>query len=175
MSKVTSFLPADYELKESGSDFLKFEDGDTKFRILTPATIFVEGWKDGKPFRRTGPGASIDASEVDLDFKYDANGRPKISEGWAFYVYSHADEKVMILSVTQQTIKKGILTFTSDPDWGSPTDYDLTVTRTDSNGKISYSVKPSPAKPLLKKAQDIVEAAEESFDIVKALSIEAVS
>lgn len=175
MPTVSTFLPKDYELKENGSDFMKFEEGDNKFRILTQATIFMEGWKDGKPFRRAGATASISPDEVDLDYKYSADGKPKISEGWAFYVYSHKDEKVMLLSITQQSIKKEIMKYASDEEWGTPTEYDITVTRTTSGPKTTYSVKPSPAKPLAKAAQAIVDAVSDTFDVEKALNIEAIS
>jgi hypothetical protein len=175
MLDVSTFLPKDYEIKESGSDFYKFEDGDNKFRVLTPAHIGLEGWKDSKPFRRSGKGATITPDEVDMDYKFAAEGKPKISEFWAFYVYSHRDEKVMILSITQQSIKKGIMAFAQDEEWGNPEAYDLTVTRSDNNGKVTYSVKPSPAKPLAKAAQATVDAVSGKFDIVKALNIEEVA
>lgn len=169
MSSVSTFLPKDYEFKEAGSDFMKLEDGDNKFRILTDAVIGVEGWKDNKPFRRGGPDASITPDEVDIDQKY---GKPKINTFWAFYVYSYRDEKVMLLQINQKTIQKAIMGYANDADWGHPQEYDLTITRTDTGGKISYSVKPSPAKPLTKAAQTAVDAVSDSFDVETALGIE---
>lgn len=169
MSKVSTFLPKDYELKETGSDFMKFEDGDNKFRILTDAVIGVEGWKDNKPFRRGGADATITPDEVDIDQKY---GKPKINSFWAFYVYSYPDEKIMLLQINQKTIQKAIMGYATDEDWGHPSGYDLTVTRTDTGGKVSYSVKPSPAKPLAKAVQAQVDAVSETFDVETALGIE---
>lgn len=164
-----SFLPKDYEMKEEGSDFLKLEDGDNKFRVLDDAVIGVEGWKDNKPFRRGGENASIDDSEVDIDQKY---GKPKKSTFWAFYVWSYNNEKVMLLSLTQKTIQKAIMGYAQDEEWGHPSGYDITVTRTDNGGKISYAVKPSPAKPLKADIQKAVDAMKDSLDVVKAMSIE---
>lgn len=169
MSNVSTFLPADYELKETGSDFMKFEDGENKFRVLTDAVIGVEGWKDKKPFRRAGVKANIDPSEVDIDEKY---GKPKINSFWAFMVYSYPDEKVMLLQIKQKTIQKAIMAYATDADWGHPSGYDLTVTREDNGGRVSYSVKPHPIKPLAKIVQTVVNEALPNFDINKALNIE---
>ena len=170
MPTVSTFLPKDYELKEAGSDFMKLEDGDNKFRVLTDAVIGIEGWKDNKPFRRGGADATIDPSEVDIDQKY---GKPKISSFWAFMVYSYRDEKVMLLQINQKTIQKAIMGYASDSDWGHPQEYDLTITRTDTGGKISYAVKPSPAKPLVKSVKAQVDAVSNSFDVEKVLGIES--
>lgn len=172
MPTVSTFVPKDYEIKESGSDFMKLEDGDNKFRVLTDALIGVEGWKDNKPFRRAGVDASIDPSEVDIDQKY---GKPKINSFWAFMVYSYRDEKVMLLQINQKTIQKAILGYAQDEDWGHPNGYDLTVTREDNGGRVSYSVKPHPIKPLAKAVQTVVDEATPNFDVAKALNIEDAS
>lgn len=171
MTTTTEFLPKDYEFKEASSDFYKLEDGDNKFRILTPAVVGVEGWKDNKPFRRGGSNATIEEDEVDIDQKY---GKPKINSFWAFMVWSYRDNKPMLFQINQKTIQKAILKFSSNEDWGSPVNtYDLTVTREDNGGRISYSVAPSPAKALKADIQKIVDAALPTFDVSKALNIEA--
>lgn len=164
-----SFLPKDYAFKEAGNDYYKFELGENKFRILTDAVIGVEGWKDNSPFRRGGVDATIDESEVDIDQKY---GKAKINNFWAFYVWSYRDEKVMILQLNQKTIQKALNTYASDSDWGHPQGYDVIVIKEDNGGRVSYSVKTAPPKPLPKPVQTEVDAAEPSFDLVKALSIE---
>ncbi len=167
-----SFLPKDYEFKEAGSEYYKFDLGDNKFRILTDAVIGVEGWKDNKPFRRGGPDATIDESEVDVDQKY---GKPKINHFWAFYVWDYKNEKVAILELTQKSIQKALNAYASDADWGHPQGYDIVVTKEDNGGRVSYTVKTVPPKPLAAKVQAVVDEATPTFDIVKALSIEEVS
>lgn len=168
MQKST-FVPKDYEVKTGGNDFLKLQSGDNKFRILTDAVVGVEGWKDNKPFRRGGANAKIDADEVDLDQK---TGKPKISDFMAMYVYSYNDDKIMIASFNQVGIRKTIVEYASDADWGHPSGYDITITKTGDGMLSRYSMKPSPAKPLAKAVQVVVDEAEPEFDLVKALNIE---
>lgn len=78
----TSFLPADYEVKTGENDFFKLQGGDNKIRIVSQPEIGKEGWKDNKPFRRSGADAVIDEDEVDTNDQ----GKPKISDYMAMYV-----------------------------------------------------------------------------------------
>ncbi len=170
MPKHNSFVPKGYEPKTGNSDFFKFEKGDNKFRILTDAVIGKVGWKDNKPFRRAGADAVIDTDEVDVDAK---TKRPKINEFMAFMVWSYDQSKVMLAEITQASVKKAIVEFAQDEEWGHPSGYDITVTRTGEGFSSKYSVKPSPAKPLAKDIQKTVDAEEEFFDIEKALNLDA--
>ncbi len=169
MPETNTFLPKDYEIADAGNSFYKFKEGDNKFRVLTDAVIGVEGWRDGSPFRRIGADAVIEADEVDIDEKY---GKPKINHFWAFMVWSYREEKVMLCQINQKSIQKAILQFAQDEEWGSPKNYDLTVTRTETP-KVSYQVKPSPAKPLKADIQAAVDAAAPTFDVHKALGVVA--
>ena len=166
--KANTFAPEGYEVKTGGSDFFKLKSGANKFRILTDSVVGKEGWKDGKPFRRMEP-LDITEDEVDVDEK---TNRPKINEFMAFYIYSHDEGKVAIASFTQASIKKGILALATDDDWGHPSEYDITVTKTGDGFQSKYSVTPSPKKPLAKTIAAIVGADEDSFDLIKALNIE---
>ena len=166
----TSFLPKDYEVNSGGSDFFKLKNGDNKFRIISDAIVGKEGWKDNKPFRRGGTDAEIDPSEVDTDAK---SGKPKINDYLACYVYSHDEGKVMIASFTQVGIKKAIAEYAADEDWGHPSGYDITVTRTGEGLATKYSVKPSVPKPLKADVQKAVDEAAKTFDLEGALSVDA--
>lgn len=169
-AKKSSFVPEGYEVKAGGGDFLnKFPVGDTKFRILTDAVIGKEGWKGNVPFRRGGTDAHIDADEVDMDA---TTKRPKINDFMAFYVYNHNEKKIQILSLTQVGLKKSVVEYAADEDWGHPSAYDLTVTKTGEGLKTKYSIKPSPAKPLAQDIQAEVDLASEFFDLEGALGID---
>jgi hypothetical protein len=169
MPNTKSFAPKEYEVKTGGSDFFKPQQGDNKFRILTDMISGIEGWKDNKPFRRP-EGSTIDADEVDVDQK---SGKPKINEFMAMYVYNYATKKIEIASFTQATIKKEILKYSRDEEWGHPDQYDITVSKSGEGLTTKYSFKFSPAKPLAKDVQTVVDAASPEFDLVKALSIES--
>ena len=54
---MANFLPQDYEIPQDVGNYMKFEDGENKFRILDKPIIGWEGWKthsDGshKPVRK---------------------------------------------------------------------------------------------------------------------------
>lgn len=166
---TSDFVPKDYEPTTGGSDFFKLVQGDNKFRILTDALIGKVGWNDNKPFRRGGTDAVIDASEVDVNDQ----GKPKIQEFMAFYVYDYAAEKVKIAEFTQATIKKELVKYAQDEEWGHPSQYDITINKTGEKLTTKYSFKPSPAKPLSKTVQAVVDEATPTFDLKGALGIDA--
>lgn len=167
MTTANTFLPKNFKIPDAGNAFFKFKEGDNKFRVLTDAVIGVEGWRDGTPFRRIGPDATIAEDEVDIDEKY---GKPKINHFWAFMVWSYREEKVMLCQINQKNIQKAILQYAQDKEWGSPKNYDITVTRVE-GAKVSYQVKPSPAKPLKADIQKLVDEAAPTFDVHKALGV----
>jgi len=168
--KSSSFVPKDYEVNTGGSDFFKLQPGDNKFRILTDAVIGKEGWKDNKPFRRGGVDAEIDVDEVDEDEK---SGKPKINDFMAFYVLDHSDGKIKVAQFNQASIRKELVKYASDSDWGHPENYDITITKSGEGLTTKYSFKASPPKPLAPANEKLVAAASPTFDLEGALSIDA--
>lgn len=165
----SKFVPEGYNPESGTGNFFKLASGDNKFRILTDAIVGKEGWKDNKPFRRQGVDASISPKEVDEDAK---TGKPKINDFMAFYIYDHEDGKVKLATFTQASIKKAIIALAENEDWGHPSGYDITVTKTGEGFNSKYTVTPSPKKPLPKTAQATVDMEEEFFDIEKALGFD---
>lgn len=168
MNNQNSFLPSDYKAPTSDSQFMKLQDGDNKFRILTPAVIGWEGWKNNKPFRVkavTGQDCPIKDSDVDFDVKYN---KPKINHFWAFVIWSYADKKIQVLEITQKTIMKAIENYYIVEDWGDPRNYDLNIKRDNVGEKVSYSVIPTPPKPLSQEAAEAFEVSK--VDLEKLFS-----
>lgn len=159
MQKKSSFLPEGYEVPASGGNFMRFQDGENRFRILTPAVLGWQGWKDGKPFNREGVEKNIEADEVDVDEKF-GTGKPKINHFWAFVVWDYQEEKIAILQIHQKTVMKVIKELSEDEDWGNPMEYDLTVTQKKEGNFTKYSVKPSPQKPLKAAIEEAFEESE---------------
>lgn len=153
-----SFLPAGYEVPKSSNEFMKFEVGPNKFRILSAPVIGWEGWKDGKPFRRPGAEQNITKDEVDIDEKF-GSGKAKISHFWAFAVWSYGEEKVMLLEITQKTVLGVLQTLINDEDWGDPREYDITITK-EKTTPVKYSVQPSPAKALKDSIREAYDASD---------------
>src|SRR5258708_4666498 len=98
----------------STSNYMKFEEGDNRFRILgsfaeNSAIQGVEYWKtvDKKrqPIRlqkkEDGTFPAVPASELEMN-KFGEPDYPKYF--WALPVWNYQDEKVQILEITQKTI-----------------------------------------------------------------------
>jgi len=136
------FLPQDYQLPEektkSGGDYMKFEPGDNRFRILaSPVTGWVWWEEDSegnkKPVRVKKVNEIRDESAKHF---------------WAMPVFSYASKTVKILEITQRTIQDAIYGFANDPDWGSPLNYDLVVRKTGEQLKTAYTVSNKPTTEL---------------------------
>lgn len=152
---MNTFLPKGYKAPEGSSSFMKLIEGSNRFRIFGDAVIGFEGWRDNKPFRRQGLEQNINADEVDVDQKY---GKPKINHFWAFKIWDYADGgSVKLLEITQKTIMKAIQSLTEDSDWGDPTKYDISITKTKEGERTSYSVKAYPPKAVSPYIDDAVE------------------
>lgn len=153
-----SFLPKDYKAPSGSDQFMKFQDGDNKFRILSDAVVGWEGWKNGKSFRRKGNGDECPIKESEVDVS-ERNNRPSINFFWAFVVYNFDIKKIQVLSISQKTIQKAIENLNMDEDWGDPKGYTLKVSKVKESNVTKYSVTPSNKVELPK---DIAQAYEEA-------------
>ena len=149
------FLPDEYEVPSSSS-YLKFKDGETRFRILSKPVIGWEDWKDKKPVRFT------------MDNKPQKPIDPKqpIKHFWAMAVWDYKGNRLAILEITQKSIQNTIKGLAKDPDCGDPTQYDIKVMRTGAGMDTEYEVLPIPAKPL---SEDILLVYHEAHVNLNAL------
>lgn len=140
-----SFLPDDYKLPKGDSAYLKFQEGENKFRILSAPILGFEDWENKKPVRfrmDNKPKQSIDPSKPVKHF-------------WAMICWDYSSGSIKIVQITQATIQKTIQTLQADPDWGSPVEYDLKVTKKTVGDRTEYNVTPSPKKPI---TQEMIDA-----------------
>lgn len=143
----SDFLPSDYQQPKSGSaNYMKFEDGENRFRILSKPIVGWEDWDDKKPIRfrmNEKPAKPI-------------NPDKKIKHFWAFLVWDYKDKAIKILEITQASIQSAITSLTKDDDWGSPFEYDIKVNKSGQSLDTEYVVNPVPHKPIteeIKSAQ----------------------
>lgn len=139
-----TFLPEGYEAPESNSNYLKFQKGENKFRIVSRPIVGWVDWKDKKPYRF--------AMSAKPDKPLSKN---PIKHFWAFLVWDYVSPGIKILEITQVTIQQTISNLSKDEEWGAPFEYDLKVTRKGEGLETEYSITPSPKKPLteeIKKA-----------------------
>jgi hypothetical protein len=145
-----SFLPEDYKGVPDTSNYMRFEDGRNRFRILGSAIVGMEYWKtvDKKrtPFR-IRMNESVDQSVLEVNPKTGKPDQPK--HFWAFVVYNCVAEKIQILEITQKTVMNGIKALIDSEDWGDPKEYDIMVTKEGKELETNYSVMPSPKKMVL--------------------------
>jgi hypothetical protein len=113
-----------------------------------------QDWKDKKPIR----------------FRFDAKPeRPvdpqkPVKHFWAMVVWDYAQNKLVILEITQSTIQTTLKGLAKDPDWGDPKNYDIKVFRKGAGMDTEYSVTPAPAKPLPQEVLDQYEIAKIDLD-----------
>lgn len=159
-----SFLPTG-EREPSTSNYMRFEEGENTFRVLSSAITGWEYWKtvtgdDGKPVRkpfRVTSDVTVDINELEEDPKTGKLQMPRYF--WAFVVYNRRDERVQILEITQKKIQRSMRALVANEDWGDPKEYDITVTREGEGFDTEYNVMPKPKKKadsgLLQMATDM--------------------
>ncbi len=141
---TNDFLPEGYEAPTTGGNFMKLQDGENKFRILSKPIVGWLDWKDKKAYRF----GMKQKPEKPME-------KGPIKHFWAFIVWNYQEQAIQILEITQQTIQSSITNLSKDQDWGAPFEYDLKVTRKGKDLDTEYNVTPSPKKPLtdeIKKA-----------------------
>lgn len=170
IARGSAFLPSGYELPKPTSSYLELEEGDTRIRILSPATIGWEAWIDGVAHRAEGEDCPFDESEVDTG-KFG----PSLQHFWAFLVWNDTLKKIQIWQVKQRGILTGLWNLLQQEEWGDPREYGIIVTKTVTKAKNEYKVVGVPPKALseqVKKAMaettltldKVFEAASEQED-----------
>jgi hypothetical protein len=136
-----NFLPQGYEPTKPTGNYTKFQNGDTKIRIMSSAIVGFEYWNnEGKPVR-----SKEFPKTLPEDIRYDDQNQPeKIKEFWAFVVWNYNENRIQVCEITQAQIKEGILNYSNDEDWGDPKQYDLKINRTGEKLTTKYQVKGSP-------------------------------
>lgn len=143
-----SFLPNDYQKPPKENNYMKLEEGKNRFRVLSDATVGYELWIDRKPVRKLN---SSDFTSEELS-KSDTNtytGKRSVpNHFWAFVVYDYKEKKIKILQLKQKTIQEALASLIDDPEWGTPFEYDIEITKTLEEKKTTYSVTPKPHKAM---------------------------
>jgi hypothetical protein len=155
-----SFLPTGYSQPTPPKNYLRFQKGDTAFRIIGPATLGWEYWiedaKGRKPVR-----LAMGAEKPEIDGVPDQD----VKHFWAFPVLDYLECRVMLLEITQRGVQKAIKQLVDDPAWGDPTGYDIVVKRTGDGMDTEYSTMARPPKPLPKDIQDECDKVLASIDM----------
>lgn len=142
---MKNFLPDNYELPETSGNYMRFQNGINRFRILGSATIGYEYFTvENKPKRSKEP----------FENTPDIKEKGKVKVFWAFPVWNYQTNSIQILELTQKTIMSAIKFLVDNPIWGNPQKYDITVTKTGEGLDTEYSVMPNPHSEINKTIID---------------------
>ena len=140
-----NFLPDSYEVPAGGNGgYMKFKEGANTFRALSRPVIGWVGWLDDKTPIRV-------RNEAELNDK-QLRERPK--HFWAFVVWNYQTQAIEVLEISQATIQRALEALINNQSWGSPFNYDITVTRTGAALDTAYMVAPSPPSPIAKPIEE---------------------
>lgn len=135
------FLPDDYEVPSAEGGYMKFEQGDNKFRILASPILGWEYWNEDKEGNRKPVRFRMD-EKIDISELDEPEGGKHF---WAMPVWNFKTKRVQILEITQKGIQKKLRALTRDKEWGTPLGYNITVIREGDNMmNTEYEVIPSP-------------------------------
>ncbi len=145
-----TFLDPKYEIPVAPSNYMRFQKGMNRFRILSPAVTGYEYWtKDNKPMR-----SKVRWDFIPTDIKLE-NGQPTaIKHFWAFVVWNYNENLIQILQITQSTIQSSIKAGV-DLRKGNATNNDIGVERKGDGFDTEYTVQfadPSPVLPEIEEA-----------------------
>lgn len=143
------FFPDENYKMPSTSNYMKFIDGDNKFRVLSSAIIGYEYWnRENKPIRSRAP------FDETPDAKTEKDGSVRVNHFWAFVVWNYNEEKVQILELTQKSIMKFIQAHVKNEKWGDPKGYDIVVNRVGSGFDTEYTISADPHSPVPAEATE---------------------
>lgn len=152
-----SFLPKDYK-EVSGKPYLRPSKEPITFRalgtsedggVITGNELWVTTEKgESKPVRiplQNSFSAAV-LSRARVRPEDGSKETPKVF--WAMKVWNPANRRVEILSINQKGVRAAIQSLVNNPKWGDPREYDITVERTETNGKVEYLTTPNPKEKL---------------------------
>lgn len=143
-----SFLPENYTAPKPNSNYMKFQQGDNRFRVLSEHPIIgYEYWTpDNKPIRsKEMPKEQPENMRIrDPKMHWMTN----VKHFWAFVVWDYSDQKLKILQITQASIQNSLTGLFKDKDWGHPSTFDIVITKTGEKMETRYQVTPKPHAPL---------------------------
>lgn len=156
------FLPKNYNVPEAPSRYMKFGEGANKFRILSSAITGWEWW--------TGSDNEREVHRVKLESEIDDNipreGDDRARHFWSCVVWNRKafkDENdkwigaIQILQLTQKSIMTQLKALLDDEEWGSPKEYDITITKTKTGPRpvdVEYTTMPGKPKNVEKEIVD---------------------
>jgi len=159
---------------DSKGKYTKFPQGKTKLRFLTEPMagfqVWIEDENGRRPVRCKAEKKTIDGIEVSIPSQVLPQAtRPDDYQKFILVslVWNYNTEQIEVFVVDKATIWKPLAEYNNNEDWGSPTNYDITITKVGEGRDTTYSVIASPAKALDKQIADKFKSEKESIDLEK--------
>jgi len=133
-------LPKNYEVPKSEGNYLRLQQGENTFRVLSSAIVGWVGWVQDKDGKRKPQRYPMDQRPTDTNI-FDQG---RLNHFWAFIVWNVEDERIQIMEITQKTIQQAIKALIDNKKWGDPKNYDITITRVGEKLDTEYTVMPNP-------------------------------
>lgn len=161
MTDNNPFLDDD-AVEVTKSAYMKFEDGENRFRALAKPVTGYEYWVDSKGEiqdstmpRTQGETYKPVRVKKGIMMKPDEAGNSK--HFWALPVWNYKTARVEVLEITQKTVQKQLAALVYNDEWGSPLNYDVQVIKEGQKLDTKYSVIPTPKKPLTEEQKKAIE------------------
>lgn len=123
--------------------YLKFEEGDNRFRIVSPVIAGYEGWNRSadtpKVFRQETKFTGSQTKEHGFE-----DGKQK--QFFGFIAWDYRGERWTTVSISQASLRKGLHSYFTDAEYGDPSKYDIVVKRSGSGIGTEYQVMAKPPK-----------------------------
>ena len=154
-----SVLPEGYKEPDT-SNYMKFEEGENIFRILSPVIVGMEYWVANKEGEGRIPVRKQMDEEILME---DLEVNPKTGEldtpkhFWACVVWNKNSERIQVLQISQQSIRKAITALERSKGWGDAREYDITVTKEGTGFDTEYTIMPNPKEEVSKKILEAYE------------------
>jgi hypothetical protein len=148
-----TFLPKNYAMPKNGNGYyLKFEEGENTFRVLSDAIVGWVYWEDDQGNVLDSPIKGCKAIHVkrveEIPEAARKSPRLHLKHFWAFVVWSYRDEAVQILKLTQNSIMEAMTQYIQSAKWGNPTGYDFIIHKNGEGLETRYQVTVNPKEPL---------------------------
>lgn len=148
-----TFLPKDYEMPKNGNGhYLKFDEGENTFRVLSDAIVGWVYWQDDQGNVLDSPIKGCKAIHVksveEIPEATLQSPNLQLKHFWAFVVWDYRDQAVQILKVTQNSIMEAMEQYAQSAKWGDPKGYDFIIHKNGEGLETRYQVTVNPKEPL---------------------------
>ena len=142
-----SWLPDNIHEPKAGSYFKPLKGKQNRVRIICdkPLVGHVQWTSDKKPVRW-----KLGDPRPEAD--YGEGTKPRVFI--ACVVWNYEERTTQVWEITQRTLQESLDSYTRDPDFGHPANYDLKITRKGEGMDTTYSMVPMPGE----QNDDVVNA-----------------